>query len=232
MPESGRDYRKKHEAMLSRQFVHSTDNMAKVASSSSADVVTKESTDFPAFNAVQLNLLPGAIFKGRLNQKMCIVSNGSVNLPEPARAPYAASVYQGDGTERRVNLDIVLSEANELIIRRLDTEILRIAKERSIEWFGKDLSEEAIASRYMPMCKLRAGELCRLRTKLNLDSIVVWGHDKTLQAVPENKFAGMLIKCALRITSIWFMSNNFGCTVQLTQVGLVEEDEFTLTCPF
>ena len=83
------------------------------------------------------------------------------------------------------------------------------------------------------MCKLRDGELSKLRTKVNLDAIVVWGHDKTLKAVPENKFAGMTVKCVLRISSVWFMSANFGCTVQLMQIQIPDEDECSkLTCPF
>ena len=191
------------------------------------------STDTTADNVIHLNLAVGDPFKGRMGQKMAIVSNGHVNLMDPCRCPYAASVYQGDGTERRVTLDLLLTDKNEFIVRRLDREILAIAKERSNEWFGKSLSEEAIASKYVPMCKLRDGELSKLRTKVNLDSIVVWGHDKTLKEVPENKFAGMYVKCVLRLSSVWFMSANFGVTVQLIQLQLQDEDDSSkLTCPF
>ena len=221
----GRHKKTKHKAM---QTLLTTDSkhVAKMAS-------TCSTTDELADNVIKLGLSVGEIFKGRNGQKMAIVSNGHVNLINSVHCPFPAGVYQGDGSERRVNLDVVLSEPDEFVIRRLDRRILEIAKERSVEWFGKTLSEEAIASKYSPMCRLRDGESSRLRTKLNLDSIVVWDHNKTLAVVPECKFAGMDVKCVLRLTSVWFMSNIFGVTVQLTQIQIPEEkDSSKLVCPF
>ena len=175
----------------------------------------------------------GESFKGRNGQKIAIVSACSLTTYSPCRRPFAMSVFQPTGLERRLNLDMVLEDsADEIIISQLDRRILKIAHERSIEWFGKQLSPEQIESRYVPMCRHKEGQTAFMRAKVNLDTLRVWDHNKAhVEEIPACYFKGMNIRPRIQLTAVWFQATQFGCTLVMTDVQIPEQ-ELTTDCPF
>lgn len=191
-------------------------------------------TDACADSANMQKLAVGDVFKGRNGQKLAIVNLCVLTPIEPCRCPFPAGVYNGDGTEVRVSLDLQLTGSNIKLFEDLDRQILKLAHERSVEWFGKQLTPDVIESKYLRMCRYREGEeLPRLRCKVNLESVRCWNQKKEpVLDIPSNRFQGMLIRPRLQLLTVWFMSTQFGCSVQVTDIQLPDDAASQDECPF
>ena len=191
-------------------------------------------TDGCTGSADMQKLAVGDVFKGRNGQRLAIVNQCVLTPIEPCRCPFPAGVYNGDGSEVRVSLDLELTGSNIKLFEDLDQQILKLAHERSIEWFGKQLSPDVIESKYLRMRRARQGEdLPRLRTKLNLETVRCWNMKKEpVMEVPSNRFQGMRIKPRLQLQTVWFMSTQFGCTVQVTDIQIPDDAVCQEDCPF
>ena len=183
---------------------------------------------------MQAPLLSGESFRGKNGNRLAIVQNCVLTLAHPCRCPYPAGVYQGDGSERKVNLDMVLG-LNETVLKALDEQVKSTAYERSVEWFGgKQLSHEQIEARYLPMARCREGDLPRLRTKINLDTLRCFNEKRERIPTPDN-FTGLHVRPMLQLQTIWFMSGaaQFGCTVHCTDLMISDvQCAAEAECPF
>ena len=110
---------------------------------------------------MQAPLQIGESFRGKSGNRLALVQNCVLTLAHPCRCPYPAGNYQGDPSDIKVNLDMVLG-ANELVLKVLDEQVKTAAYARSVEWFGgKQLTHEQIETRYLPMARCREGDLPR-----------------------------------------------------------------------
>ena len=90
----------------------------------------------------------------------------------PVRAIFGVSPpYEGSADTGRYNMEICdLSEEAIAKIKLTDTCIKKLAKEQSVDWFGKQLSEESIEDRFMSPLREAEGKSTTLRVKVSKDA--------------------------------------------------------------
>jgi hypothetical protein len=126
-------------------------------------------------------MIIGEPFQTTKGSKSCIVKNEKgqpVHIElKNCTSPFGAGVYGGDGTERRVNLDITVSDfdlAGKL--DELDQAILKAVIKNAESLFKKKLSPEDVQKNYKPILRPSPDGAYdpKVRTKLNLDSVKTW----------------------------------------------------------
>ena len=112
----------------------------------------------------------------------------------PLTCPFGAGIYQGDGTETRLNLDFAQLESLEAIFRGLDEQLIQaaIAAKDSL-WLGKGLSEAQVRENYTSPLKERDGYSATLRCKIDTEKVRCWSWEGAKIQLPDSKGKGCLV---------------------------------------
>ena len=163
-----------------------------------------------------------------------------VRLPAGLRAPFGATSWQDEQTDRR-NLD--LTDLNEELVNwlnRLDTWAVDHAFQECERLFKRKLSRDEIASMYIPVLKPGKGDwppLLRLKCNVSGSKAVrCW--ERTDHDFEESKLARRTLPDELRdcrleacvqISSLWFQAKSFGLVLNISDLVISESG---CDCPF
>jgi len=134
---------------------------------------------------------------------------------EALYSPFNASVYQGDGTETRLNLDLHISDALRPILEAYD------------EFFAKEIKKVAPKANYHALVQESEGDFPpKLRLKVNVQGQLaarIWRPDQTLAGnIRAVKTAGARLIAIVVFTKIWYMGSIAGVTAELRHAVLYE----------
>jgi hypothetical protein len=182
-------------------------------------------------------LMLGEPFQTSKGSKSCIVKSEKglpINVElKDVHSPFGAGVYGGDGSERRVNLDVTVSDfdlAGKL--DELDQALVKIVTKASESLFKKKLSPEDVQKNYKPILRPSVDGAYdpKVRTKLNLDSVKIWDNTRKLRDIPPDNFKNAKLSLNCTLKSLWLMpTNSWGAVVECTHILY---DEPVIECPF
>ena len=183
-------------------------------------------------------MIIGEPFQTTKGSKSCIVKDDKgkpIHLElKDVFAPFGAGVYNGTGEERRVNLDVSISDIDLADrLEELDSELVKAVTKQAdtLGIFGKKkLSEEDILKNYKPILRPSADYDPKVRTKVNLDSVKVWDDARKLRDIPANNFKGSRLSLNCVLKSLWIMpTNSWGAVVEVQHILY---NEIQIECPF
>ena len=131
-------------------------------------------------------------------------------------SPFKCGVYQGDGTETRLNLDLHISETLRPILEAYD------------EFFAKEIKKLAPKANYHPLVQESDGGQypAKLRLKVNSQGQMaarIWRPDQTLAGnIKAVNTAGSRLIAIIVFTKIWYMGSIAGVTAELRHAVLYE----------
>ena len=147
------------------------------------------------------------------------------------KSPFGASVFGGDGTERRVNLDAAITDIDLATrLTELGQQIIKAASQSSEKLFKKNLSEKDVIKSYKPILRPHEVYDPKVRTKVNLDSVKVYDNSRKLRDIPDNNFRNAKLSLFCGIPSLWIMPT--GAFGALVSVEAILYDEVVEECPF
>ena len=149
-------------------------------------------------------------------------TQGQLNIP------FEASVFNGDGTETKVNIEYDLTGYDAAALTEVDESIILQVQARSQDVFKKFLSIDAVRERYTPLVKRKEGYPPRLKTKIDLERVRVWNLDKELIGVPPS-FKNCQATPLVKLKHVWFMNNGFGISVETIDIQIKPP---IMNCPF
>lgn len=164
--------------------------------------------------------------------KIALLKGDELNLKlQNVISPFGYGVFGGDGQERRVNLDINVSElVYHQLFEEIDEEIIKIATQQSSTLFRKTLTEKEIRQNYRPILKTSDTYEPKLRTKINLDKINFWDQQCEPTKVPTCKLKLCTLNIRGSFKSIWIMpSGQFGASFECSDI---QYSEPIFECPF
>lgn len=135
----------------------------------------------------------------------------------------------------RLTLDLSVTHPPLLeFLQALDSQIIDVAYSKCKEWFNKELTREQIASMYRPCLTQKSDSYpATIRTKLTLKGgagaggrpVSIWkvveARDGTLtyaSGTAENITRGSEVWASVDVTSMYFMSTLFGCTLTVADL--------------
>ena len=132
-------------------------------------------------------------------------------------SPFKCGVYQGDGTETRLDLDLHISDALRPVLEAYD------------EFFAKEIKKVAPKANYHALVQESEGDFPpKLRLKVNVQGQLaarIWRPDQTLAGnIRTVKMAGARLIAIVCIMKIWFMGSQAGCTAELRHAVYYESD--------
>ena len=153
----------------------------------------------------------------------------TVTSTVPLSCPFGASIFQGDGTETRLNIDFGELGGLLHIFRSLDEVIIQEGvKVKDQLW--KNMTEAQIRDGYHSAIKEREGYNPTMRAKLDLVKARYWSWDGSRIQLPDDKGKGCLIQPKLVAKNIWFMyPNKWGVTWEATDLRIQEP---CVECPW
>ena len=205
--------------------------MAKTASPSHQ---TKMAQNLPDFGELTISApMPGK--KGNIKQAQISLSTKPFNLIlGPARVPFDIKPFNESDSTTRLNLHLTVADSEcEKYFLDLDDKILKIVAANSMEFFGKELSEEHIKLMYKPMLPDNGTYDKTLKCKVNLEmprKLKAWDEDKQQTELP-TEWKNRSVVAAITIKSLYFVANMFGPTLEATDVMLCANDAMDV-CPF
>ena len=144
---------------------------------------------------------------------------------------YEPGVYSGEDVSR-VNLVLRPPEDVRLQLQALDDFVVSYITENSERVLGKHLTQDQVAARYQPVLRHSDKQYPpSLRVKMNRDgkyACKFWQHKEPRHA-PET-WSGSSVTVRLHVKSLYLMGQNFGVTIDVTDVSI--ESEPTSYCPF
>ncbi len=148
----------------------------------------------------------------------------------PLSCPFGAGIYQGDGTETRLNLDFAQLESLEAIFRGLDEQLIQaaIAAKDSL-WLGKNLTDQQVRENYTSPLKERDGYSATLRCKIDTEKVRCWSWEGAKIPLPDSRAKGCLVCPRIQLQSLWFMSPKWGATFLVTDLRIQEP---CIECPW
>lgn len=145
--------------------------------------------------------------------------------------PFECGVYNGTGSETRVNIEFEVSEEQAAKFDDIDDSIIEQCSQRSNEIFKKTMSVDQVAEKYTRLIKRREGYKPKLRTKMDLSKVRVWNTENERRNVPENKFKKCKAWPLIRMKHLWVMGHGIGLACETTDIK-IEEPDANLECPF
>ena len=148
----------------------------------------------------------------------------------PLSCPFGAGIYQGDGTETRLNLDFAQLESLEAIFRGLDEQLIQAAiAARDSLWPGKGISEAQVRENYTSPLKERPEYSTTVRCKIDTAKCRCWSWEGAKIPLPESRGKGCLVCPRIQLQSLWFMSPKWGGTFLVTDLRIQEP---CIECPW
>ncbi len=179
-------------------------------------------------------MIIGEKFQTSKGSYSCIVKNEKgqpIKVELEGHAPFGAGVYGGDGSERRVNLDVSITDLD-LVDRleKLDAAVIKAVAKISESLFKKKLSEEEVRLHYKPILRPSMEYDPKVRTKVNLDSVNVWDSSRKLRDIPPDCFKNAKLSLSCVLKSLWVMpTNSWGPVIEVQHILY---DEPVMECPF
>jgi hypothetical protein len=168
------------------------------------------------------------------NNKIAIIeSQPKLQLAQsdsPLRVPFGASSYQDLSTDRlTINVSASLALANK--ITEIDNRILYLAFERSVQWFGKELTMEQLTESYTPLIRTSENYDPLIRLKMNTTGRKALrcfdAADGSPREYPDD-FRSVKLAPGIELSHIWFSGKSFGCICLMTHALVIEEN---VSCP-
>ena len=126
-------------------------------------------------------------------------------IDAPLFCPFGASVFKGDGTETRLNLDVRLDDKSKAVFQSLD------------KTFKEHIGPQK--STYHPMVHDDGEYGSRLRIKVSttgMNAGILWSRNKErLGTVKDYETRGGHIVPVVGFTKVWFMGGMHGVTLEL-----------------
>ena len=114
-----------------------------------------------------------------------------VTATTPLPCPFGAGIFQGDGTETRLNVDFGQLEGLEAIFRGLDEQLVQAAcAAKESLWPGNNLSDQQVRENYTSPLKEREGYSATLRCKLDTQKVRCWSWEGVKVPLPDSKAKG------------------------------------------
>jgi hypothetical protein len=174
--------------------------------------------------------------KNRAGGKQVFISRegqrGKVMLQTPEmHVPFGITPYQdaATGAIQSWSLDVSFRDQPEFLdlMRGLDQVLVRVATERSAEWFGKAMSAEVVAEftrklvkepnnpQYAPTMRIKVPCINGQETTKFYDA-------QTRQMVPlEHVLKGSTVKIIMELSPVWFLNKTVGISWKAVQVAVV-----------
>ena len=155
----------------------------------------------------------------------------TVTATAPLTCPFGAGVYQGDGTETRLNIDYGDLGGLLDLFRTLDEVIVKEAIKASAQlWPGRNLTPEQVREGYHSAVKEREGYNPTVRAKVDTAKVRCWAWDGSRIPLPDNRAKGCLVQPKLVAKNIWFMApNKWGVTWDTADLRIQEP---SVECPW
>ena len=174
--------------------------------------------------------------KNRAGGKQVFISQeghrGKVMIQTPEmHLPFGITPYQdaATGAIQSWSLDVSFRDQAEFLetMRALDQTLVRVATERSAEWFGKAMSAEVVAEftrklvkepnnpQYAPTMRVKIPCINGQETTKFYDA-------QTRQIVPlEHVIKGSTVKIIMELSPVWFLNKTVGISWKAVQVAVV-----------
>ena len=152
----------------------------------------------------------GAVQTSKRGQKFAPVCSNAplyqlTTMEKPLYCPFGASVFKGDGTETRLNLDIRLDDESKALFESLDAAFQKLIGPQK--------------STYHPMLHDDGEYGTRLRIKVStagMNAGQLWSKDKTkLGTVKDVDTRGAHLVPVVGFSKVWFMGGMHGVTIEL-----------------
>ena len=140
----------------------------------------------------------------------------------PLSCPFGAGLYQGDGTETRLNIDFGQLEGLEAMIRGLDEQLIQAAITARDSLWPRGLSEAQVRENFTSALKEREGYSTTLRCKIDTEKCRCWSWEGAKIPLPDSKAKGCQVCPRIQLQNIWFMSPKWGATFQVTDLRIQE----------
>ena len=172
-------------------------------------------------------------YKGSKSASVCFINGNPAIVNFPAMQVAFEPAHFSDPEASRVNIVWRPTQEVEEMLKNLDTWVLTQAKEHSVQWFGKQRSEESIHESYVPVLKSSDRYASTFKAKMNIEppnQVRVWGDDKQL-VEPPTTWLNCITAPRIEVKSVWFMGTQFGLVLECTDLRMCRE-EATFSCPF
>jgi hypothetical protein len=196
---------------------------------------------YKTFNATTMSCCELVKNRAGGNQVMMMHNNkrGNVLIQTPnVSIPFGLSEYTPDnGSGPKYSIDISFkgyegdSKIKKLmeVMRTMDTHLIDMGVLNSVKWFGKTMSKEVICELYRPLVKESkqpekyAPTLkCKIRTFGDTMRMEAFHKDRTSFDVVKDLQAGSSVKLILEFSPIWFVNKQFGITLNIVQMEVVQ----------
>ena len=148
------------------------------------------------------------------------------------RCAFEPAAYK-EAEATRVNMVFKVPCHLEGELGAIDEWILTKVTEDSVKYFGKQKTREQLQEIYTPCLKQSEKWGSQFKVKVNLPgssgAVRVWSAEKEARAPPE-AWTGCVVEPRVRFRHLYFMGNQFGPVIDLTDARIVAEPQNE--CPF
>jgi hypothetical protein len=144
---------------------------------------------------------------------------------------FAPNSFSGDANAKKSLCLTVPAEVMDEAVA-LDDWAVKYAQVHSERLFGKALTLDQIKERYVGVVRSHEKYPSYVKVKIATDlrnQPIYWTPEKTKRGPPE-EWLNCELMCQFKIVSFWFMSSQFGLSVQLANAQVTEE--LMQVCPF
>ena len=152
-------------------------------------------------------------------------------LTSSVKPLFQPNSFSGDANKKKSLCLTVPTEVMDDALK-LDEWAVNYAHVHSERFFGKTLTLDQIKERYVGVVKSHEKHPPYLEVKIAADrrnQPTYWTSEKTKRGPPE-EWLNCELMCQFKIASFWFMSSQFGLSVQLANAQVTEE--LMQVCPF
>jgi len=122
-------------------------------------------------NGGKIVYINAAAAEGSKSKNVC-VQMCKKDFSDKQCAPFGVSTPQLSDTtgSNKRTLDLTVNEEQRSFVEKLEDKVLEVASERSLEWFGKELTKDQVSSMYTSLLQppSKEGQSYRVRTKVKL----------------------------------------------------------------
>eukprot|EP00976_Prorocentrum_cordatum_P022797 466198-Prorocentrum_minimum.AAC.11 len=112
----------------------------------------------------------------------------------------------------------------------LDNRMIDLGVEHSRSWFGKPMSREVVQELYRPLVKPSKNPdkfsdtiKFKIRNAREGPGMQIMAYDSKRQSMDMHSFqAGSQVQCIVEFTPVWFVSKQYGITLTLSQLEIVD----------
>lgn len=173
------------------------------------------------------------------NQVYITTKNNKFYLQLPSMyAPFGISEYNVEGSNIvKYSLDVSFKGYEEdakiqtfmNVVKSIDECMIKTSVERSMEWFGKPMSDAVVRELYRPLWresknpeKYAPTFKMKIRTSIDQNNFIVNAYHNKEEVRMEELKPGSKIRSIIEFAPVWFVNKQFGITPCLTQLDIIE----------